>query len=56
MKDVGSGLKEDRRNFQKLLSMVINKEVSKSSLHIQTDWQDLDLRSWRNSLGVMERK
>ena len=29
MKDVGSGLKEDRRNFQKLLSMVINKEVSK---------------------------
>ena len=29
MKDVGSGLKEDRRNFQKLLSMIINKEVSK---------------------------
>jgi len=29
LKDVGSGLKEDRRNFQKLLSMVINKEVSK---------------------------
>ncbi|MCD6538411.1 IS607 family transposase [Candidatus Bathyarchaeota archaeon] len=29
LKDVGSGLKEDRRNFQKLLSMIINKEVSK---------------------------
>jgi len=29
LKDVGSGLKEDRRNFQKLLRMVINKEVSK---------------------------
>ena len=29
MKDVGSGLKEDRRNFQKLLKMVMNKEVSK---------------------------
>ena len=29
LKDVGSGLKEDRRNFQKLLKMVMNKEVSK---------------------------
>ena len=29
LKDVGSGLKEDRRNFKKLLKMVINKEVSK---------------------------
>ena len=29
LKDVSSGLKEDRRNFQKLLRMVINKEVSK---------------------------
>jgi len=29
LKDVGSGLKEDRRGFQKLLRMVINKEVSK---------------------------
>ncbi len=29
LKDIGSGLKEDRRNFQKLLRMVINKEVSK---------------------------
>ena len=29
LKDVGSGLKEDRRNFQKLLRMVINKDVSK---------------------------
>ena len=29
LKDVGSGLKEDRRNFQKLLGMVMNREVSK---------------------------
>jgi len=29
LKDIGSGLKEDRRNFQKLLRMVMNREVSK---------------------------
>jgi len=29
LKDIGSGLKEDRRNFQKLLRMVMNNEVSK---------------------------
>ncbi|RLI98217.1 MAG: IS607 family transposase [Candidatus Aenigmatarchaeota archaeon] len=29
LKDVGSGLKEDRRNFKKLLRMVMSKEVSK---------------------------
>jgi len=29
LKDVGSGLKEDRRNFQKLLKMVMNREISK---------------------------
>ncbi|MHA1594362.1 MAG: IS607 family transposase [Candidatus Baldrarchaeia archaeon] len=29
LKDVGSGLKEDRRNFLKLLRMVMNREVSK---------------------------
>jgi len=29
LKDIGSGLNEDRRNFQKLLKMVINREVSK---------------------------
>jgi len=29
LKDVGSGLKEDRRSFQKLLRMVMNKEISK---------------------------
>ena len=29
LKDIGSGLREDRRNFQKLLKMVMNKEVSK---------------------------
>jgi len=29
LKDIGSGLKENRRNFQKLLRMVMNKEVSK---------------------------
>jgi len=29
LKDIGSGLREDRRNFQKLLRMVMNKEVSK---------------------------
>ena len=29
LKDIGSGLKEDRRSFQKLLKMVMNKEVSK---------------------------
>jgi len=29
LKDVGSGLKENRRNFQKLLRMVMNREVSK---------------------------
>ncbi len=29
LKDIGSGLKENRRNFQKLLKMVMNKEVSK---------------------------
>ena len=29
LKDIGSGLKEDRRNFKKLLEMVMNKEVSK---------------------------
>ena len=29
LKDVGSGLNESRRNFQKLLRMVMNKEVSK---------------------------
>jgi len=28
LKDVGSGLKEDRRNFQKMLKMVMNREVS----------------------------
>ena len=30
LKDVGSGLKEDRRNFQELLKMVMNGKVSKS--------------------------
>jgi putative resolvase len=29
LKDIGSGLKEDRRNFKKLLKMVMNREVSK---------------------------
>ncbi len=29
LKDIGSGLREDRWNFQKLLKMVMNKEVSK---------------------------
>lgn len=29
LKDVGSGLKEDRRNLQKLLRMVMSREVSK---------------------------
>jgi len=29
LKDNGSGLNEDRKNFQKLLKMVMNKEVSK---------------------------
>ncbi len=29
LKDIGSGLKEDRRNFRKLLTMVVNREVSK---------------------------
>lgn len=29
LNDIGSGLKEDRRNFRKLLKMVTNKEVSK---------------------------
>ena len=29
LKDVGSGLKENRRSFQKLLRMVVNEEVSK---------------------------
>ena len=29
LKDVSSGLKEDRRSFQKLLRMVMNREVSK---------------------------
>ena len=29
LKDIGSGLKEDRRNFLKLLKMVMRKEVSK---------------------------
>jgi len=29
LKDVGSGLKENRRSFQKLLRMVMNREVSK---------------------------
>jgi len=29
LKDVGSGLKENRKNFQKLLRMVMNREVSK---------------------------
>jgi len=29
LKDIGSGLKEDRRNFMKLLKMVMNREVSK---------------------------
>jgi len=29
LKDIGSGLNEERKNFQKLLKMVINKEVSK---------------------------
>jgi len=28
-KDIGSGLNEDRKSFQKLLKMVMNKEVSK---------------------------
>jgi len=29
LKDIGSGLNEDRKNFQKLLKMIMNKEVSK---------------------------
>jgi len=29
LKDIGSGLKEDRRGFQKALEMVMNREVSK---------------------------
>ena len=29
LKDIGSGLKENRRNFQKLLKMVMNREISK---------------------------
>ena len=29
LKDIGSGLKEDRRNFKRLLKMVMNREVSK---------------------------
>jgi len=29
LKDIDSGLNEDRKNFQKLLKMVMNKEVSK---------------------------
>ncbi len=29
LKDISSGLKEDRRNFKKLLKMVIDREVSK---------------------------
>ena len=29
LKDIGSGLKEDRRNFQKILKMVMKREVSK---------------------------
>ncbi len=29
LKDVGSGLKENRKNFQKLLRMVVNREISK---------------------------
>ena len=29
LKDIGSGLKEERRNFKKLLKMVMNKEVSR---------------------------
>ncbi|MCD6538893.1 IS607 family transposase [Candidatus Bathyarchaeota archaeon] len=29
LKDIGSGLNESRRNFQKLLRMVMNREVSK---------------------------
>ncbi len=29
LKDISSGLKEDRRNFQKLLKMVMDKEISK---------------------------
>lgn len=29
LKDIGSGLREDRRNFRKLLKMVMNKEVSR---------------------------
>jgi len=29
LKDIGSGLNEERKNFQKLLKMVMNREVSK---------------------------
>jgi len=29
LRDIGSGLNEERKNFQKLLKMVMNKEVSK---------------------------
>jgi len=29
LKDIGSGLNEDRKSFQKLLKMVMDKEVSK---------------------------
>ena len=29
LKDIGSGLKEDRKSFQKLLKMVMNRELSK---------------------------
>jgi len=29
LKDIGSGLKEDRKNFKKLLKMVMDREVSK---------------------------
>ena len=56
LKDIGSGLKEDRRNFQKLLKMVMNKEVSKVVIAYPDRLTDSVLKRLRVSLKAMEQR
>jgi len=54
LKDVGSELKEDRRNFQKLLKMVMDKEISKVVIVYPDRLTRFGFKTWRNSLRAME--
>ncbi|MCE4623494.1 MAG: hypothetical protein F7B11_01965 [Caldisphaeraceae archaeon] len=54
LKDIGSGLKEDRKGFQKLLKMVMNRRLSKVIIASKTG--SLGLKPLSYSLIVMEQK